>query len=602
MVRRSTWLVVGALAAIALAAVVDALRGDEAGAPSAASPTTSSAAPTTEAPPAEPVADQAAFGGVLYYTDESCELRALRLPTLDPEEAPNWDECRFVLSPDGTRASGAGSGWDLHSEPRRGRLFQSEGATIQVSTNGGPEGEPIGGTAPAWRPTGTLAYAAGGAVFEWPTGRVVLSARDLAVAARAHPEIPASGRVRALSVGDLEWLDDDRIAVVLGVPVENAVEHAVAVFEGRRLAWVEFGGPRALFDLRVSANGRFLAATDGERLLLFDGRRGLVETPPFDATRIYGIAWSPDEQWAAVAADSSVYLFRPGEPQPRLRRLPIAARDLAWRGETEPAPLVSTEAAREWLGGAGATGRLFVTEPTCRLSAMRLPTLEWENEPAREPASCRFTLGPGDEPLSETIALSAAGDLRARCSDGRILVSGAGIRAAEIQNACAPAWTPDGRLTFVRDGELWLGTAEPRLLLTRAELREMFGRDARLEEVAWLDDRRVWAVIRADGRLTLAAMTMSDLVYSPTFTAERIDRLRVSSTGMVAAATDRGVVFFDNGGRRAMSFPGATAVAWAPDSVIAAVAAPRQILFVAPISREVVALPLPVEDLEWVVP
>ena len=71
---------------------------------------------------------------------------------------------------------------------------------------------------------------------------------------------------------------------------------------------------------------------------------------------------------------------------------------------------------------------------------------------------------------------------------------------------------------------------------------------------------------------------------------------------MVAATTERGVVFFDNGGRRAMSFPGATAVAWAPDSLVAAVAGPREILFVAPISREVVALPLPVEDLEWVVP
>jgi hypothetical protein len=35
---------------------------------------------------------------------------------------------------------------------------------------------------------------------------------------------------------------------------------------------------------------------------------------------------------------------------------------------------------------------------------------------------------------------------------------------------------------------------------------------------------------------------------------------------------------------------------------VAAVAAPRQILLVAPVSREVVPLPLAVEDLEWVVP
>jgi hypothetical protein len=89
---------------------------------------------------------------------------------------------------------------------------------------------------------------------------------------------------------------------------------------------------------------------------------------------------------------------------------------------------------------------------------------------------------------------------------------------------------------------------------------------------------------------------------SPSFTAQAIEGLRVSATGIVAAQTDRGVVFFDNGGRRALTFPNGRAVAWAPDQVLAAVATPEAVLLVAPISGEVASLPLAVRDLEWVVP
>jgi hypothetical protein len=599
MPRRGTWLVVGALAAIALVAAVDSLRGENAAEPGPA-PGATSEATTTDVVPAE--AEPVAFGGVLYYTDESCELRAVRLPTLEAAEAPNWDDCRFVLSPDGTRASGPGSGWDPHSDPRIGRLFQSADGLIQVSSNLGPEGEPIRGTAPAWRPSGTLTYVAGGELREWPSDETVLSQNDLAVAVRAHPDVPDSGRVRRVVVEDTEWLDDDRLAAVLSVPVENAVEHVVAVFEGRRLAWVEFEGPRALFDLRVSPRGRYLAVTNDSSSLLFDSRRGQVQLPTLLGTELHALTWSPDEQWVAAAAGSRVYVFRPGEPPSRIRQLPLVAGDLAWRGTAEPPPLTDAVEARAWLGGVRATGRLFVTEPGCRLRALRLPDLQWEDEPDGEPTPCRFALDAADEAVAEAISVAPGGQLRATCRDDRLAVFGSQGPTADIPDACAPAWMPDGTLTFVRAGELWRGTVEPRRLVTRAELRAMFGRDAALEEVAWFDDRRLWAVVRVGSSDAIALMTVSRLVYSPTFTAPHIEGLQVSSTGMVAARTESGIVFFDSGGRRALSFPGAKAATWAPGNLVAAVAAPRQILLVAPVSREVVPLPLAVEDLEWVVP
>ena len=598
MARRGTWLVVGALAAIALVAAVDALRGEGSAEPGPDSGTTLGPT-TTEALPAGAQPDT--LGGVLYYTDENCELRSVRLPTLAPAEAPGWDECRFVLSPDGTRAGGAGSGWDAYSDPRIGRLFQSADGSIQVSSNLGPEGEPIRGTAPAWHPSGTLTYFAEGALRE-RDGEVVLAQNDLARAVRAHPEVPDSGRVGRVVVQEARWLDETRVALILEARIgSTGREDMLAVYEGRRLSTASHGYLGRLSDLRTSPGGGFLAARVGDGgFVLLESDGGPAPAPPVDGYR--AIAFAPDDRWAAVATSGGVLVFRLGEVPLRVRRLSIAAADLAWRGTAEPPPLADVAEARDWLGGVRATGRLFVTELGCRLRALRLPDLVWENEPGGGPAPCQFELDAADEAVAEAISVAPGGQLRATCRDGRLAVFGPEGPTADIPDACAPAWMPDGTLTFVRAGELWRGTVEPRPLVTRAELRDMFGREAALEEVAWFDDERVWAVVRVGSSDAIAAMTESRLVYSPRFTAPRIEGLEVSSTGMVAARTDSGIVFFDSGGRRALSFPGATAAAWAPDNLVAAVATPRQILLVAPVSREVVPVPLAVEDLEWVVP
>jgi hypothetical protein len=196
----------------------------------------------------------------------------------------------------------------------------------------------------------------------------------------------------------------------------------------------------------------------------------------------------------------------------------------------------------------------------------------------------------------------ASGDLSAACEGGDLLVFQEGGFRTTHEDACGPAWMGDGTLTFVRRGELWTGIEDAYKLMTRATLAEIFGRPSALEEVAWIDDRRFWAVVRSGESAIVAAMTTEQLVFSPTFTTARIEGLRVSATGMVAAETDRGVVFFDSGGRRALTFPNGRAVAWAPGELYAAVATDQEILLVAPVSREVVSVPVEVRDLEWVVP
>lgn len=144
MRRGITVLVVVVVAAIALAAGIDTLLGGD---------DPQSAAQTEPEPPsvstaAEPATSASELTGKLYYTDGSCELQAIELPGQTPVQAPGWDECRFVLSPSEQPVSPAGSGWDTYSDPRIGRLFQSEDGTIQVATNLGPDGEPFKGEAP----------------------------------------------------------------------------------------------------------------------------------------------------------------------------------------------------------------------------------------------------------------------------------------------------------------------------------------------------------------------------------------------------------------------------------------------------------------------
>jgi hypothetical protein len=598
MRRVGTVLVVIVVAAIGVVAGLDALRGESASVPTARSEAESPSVSTAPEPAAS--AQEAELAGTLYYTDESCELQAIELPEARPVEAPGWDECRFVLSPDGDRVAGAGSGWDPHSDPLRGRLFESEDGLIQVSTNAGPEGEPFHAQAPAWRPgDGALTYFADWAVREWPSGRVVISGRQLLAAARSQVNAPPASRIRRLVVRRAAWLDQERAVVTIhaAVPAVPDLDLAAVFERGRLLA--DFPTFWPITGLWTSPQGRFWAiAANG--LQLYQGSRNTLPLPPL--VDPVAVAWSPDESQMAVATRASVFVFAPGETG-SVRRLSIVANDLDWRGEPGPPPLTEADEAREWLGGL-ATGRLLVTLPGCRLRALRLPDLAWDDEPD-VPAPCRFTLDADGTVLSESVSAPGSGedDLTATCRRPDLNVFQEGGLRARLANACGPAWMGDGTLTFIRDGGLWRGIEDARRLLAREQVSEILGRPSALEEVAWVDDERFWAVVRSGGSSTLALMTTTDrLVLSPSFTSGTIEGLRVSSSGMVAARADEGVVIFDSGGRRALTFPNGRAVAWEPGELIAAVATPTEILFVAPISREVVSVPLAVNDVEWVIP
>jgi WD40-like Beta Propeller Repeat len=596
MRRGGTVLVVVVVAAIALAAGFDALRGDS-GSERSAQPEPEEPSASTPSAEEEPPSSSEPFGGILYYTDRSCELQAAELPSLEPAVAPNWDECSFVLSPDGRRVAPAGSGWDAHSDPLRGRLFEAEDGVIQVSTNGGPEGEPFVGDAAAWSPGGALAYLQDDAVRDWPSGEVLLSGRDIVRELRSQ-----GSDVARADVKEVVWMGDERLALIVALDrPEEPDGDVVAIFQQGRLVGVGAGGSGTLSGLRASPEGSYVAATSPQSVELFgpDGQNAGV--PPLTDVRAF--AFSPDERWVAAATDAGVYVFRPGSEE-WTARLEIDAQDLAWRGEVGPPLLGGSDDAANWLADVGVQGRLFLTEPGCSLRALEVPSLAWAERPPGLPNPCGFTLDENDVVLPDDQVPQPGGDLVAVCQNDAVDVLRDDELLVRYPGACAPAWTPDGRLTFTRDGELFLvgGDRKERRLMSRADLREIFDRPSGLEEIAWVDDERFWAVVRSGETAIVALITADGLAFSPSFATRAIEGLRVSATGMVAARTDQGVVLFDSGGRRAMTFPNGRAVAWAPGELVAAVATSTEILFVALVLREVVAFPLAVRDLEWVVP
>jgi|SRR5919109_1047584 hypothetical protein len=307
--RARTWLLVVGVALIGLVAVADSVRG-RLQSDSAAEATTDEnrvAAPGTS--------------GVLYYTDEFCQLQAIRLPNGEPVQVPptRGTPCRFAISPDDLSARGG----EVRFAPR-GRLeVASSGELLQIFSRDRPLSGPFVASAPAFKPDGTLTFFRDGKVVEWQGERVVLMQRHLRRTVRRALGAP---RPRAVTLRDLAWLSDSRAVAVLGWGPEDVV----AVFEGRSVvaAWPRLG--ESFRRLRASPRGNYFALeTEGAGFLLFD--RDGRQLPVSPVEDFHALAWSPDEQWLAIAAGRRILIRRPeaGEMRPP-RSLELEARDLAW--------------------------------------------------------------------------------------------------------------------------------------------------------------------------------------------------------------------------------------------------------------------------------
>jgi hypothetical protein len=277
MQRWLTLLVVVGLAALGLAAAVDALRGEE---------QVRQSGPRTPTIPG--LADEpeqairqlrdAGVTGVLTYADDDCRLHAVSLPELEAVRAPAFQMCRPATSTGGLGAVDGDVVWS-------GLGF----GTVQVVVAEEELGPQVARGLGSIRPGEDEGFRAVQAV--------------------------ALGEQRAAVLADSTYGPRERVLVLL---------------EGDRVVLVQ---PRWVIRdarfLRPSPNGTYFAAFTPEGLLWFDRDADPLAFPA--AVRSpHAVTWSPDERWMALATAESVYVFRSDRPSERIIRIPLAVRDLDW--------------------------------------------------------------------------------------------------------------------------------------------------------------------------------------------------------------------------------------------------------------------------------
>jgi hypothetical protein len=326
---RVTWLVVGAVAAVGLAAAVDGLRGEG----EAARPPGTTTASTSEREPAGSAARgdlefpppvlssrarvlallaRAEARGALYVADMSCRLRALRLPEVEwlAEPAAPLAPCRFTVDANGLLfpddavfARGAELG-AVCSDGAVG-IF-GERRPVALAT--------VAGCSPAWKPDGSLTVLRKGELVQ-ATGldqeRVVLSHEDV---------VRALGpRTQLLEVA---WLDNESFGVALR---RNGL-FELAVFRGRHLvARPSFSSTR-IEGLQAGASGLLAAETGTPQFAVsfFDRRGRLLLSVGGRA-----FSWQPEGVVAAVAGRLQTLFVAPLTRD--VASLPLFASDLEWR-------------------------------------------------------------------------------------------------------------------------------------------------------------------------------------------------------------------------------------------------------------------------------
>jgi hypothetical protein len=197
------------------------------------------------------------------------------------------------------------------------------GDRVEVHAAEWPSGSFVG-CAPAWKPNGDLTLVRDADVVTADGETLV---EDLTRLAR-----PALGKASRLSVDELAWLSDTRLAAVVGA--QNVGSDVVVIAEGgRRISEPVFLGEETTIQMRHNARELFASASGFVQVL---DRRGLtLSHSRFGFPDVTAVADSPDGRWLALARPANVCLYRATQPPPRepfpVACLPFDAFDLAWR-------------------------------------------------------------------------------------------------------------------------------------------------------------------------------------------------------------------------------------------------------------------------------
>ena len=283
-------------------------------------------------------------------------------------------------------------------------------------------------------------------------------------------------------------------------------------------------------------------------------------------------------------------------PWPGGREAPVA--------HEEEAP-ATPDVARP-LDRFAAEGVLYYTDNFCRLRGLSLPSLESVEAPEWE--ECRFSLAPrADGVLPAGVTWEPSGTKRVAGIGGFVYVVSDAAGWEYRFRGQAPAFRPDGALTFVRDGEVLelTGSCRParrvpwceRVLFTSRDLLSPLpdgSGTSVVKDIAWLTPTRMAVVLGFEREDMIALYEGRELVELVPGVGGRFTELTVSPRRHYLAARvgrPRGFVFVDRDGRPFVligvrrdnygraPFTAGRAVAWSPDDSWAAVARTHSIVF-----------------------
>jgi hypothetical protein len=316
--------------------------------------------------------------------------------------------------------------------------------------------------------------------------------------------------------------------------------------------------------------------------------------------------------WAVVGALVLLGLFAARDTLRSDEAAPAAAppageeRSEPPSNSARPLRIVSRDRLAHELRLLGAEGVLYLTDADCRRSLLTLPELRWTTPQGLPGPNCpRGTRPVVDERFGIEASQVDADVIEVRAEDWRLRFQG-----------ISPAFTPAGRLTFLRGGRLWEWTVQCPPAAERTIFRgfrslercprPVGGTPGRLREVVWLNSGEFAAVAGGDYYSTLLAVR--DAKTTTVFRAigARMGALQASPTGRyVAVRIDRDLATFDVAGRRPVLLPpGADgplrAVAWSPDDRFGVVASVRAV-HVYPMNApwKGVTIPVTAVAVEW---
>jgi hypothetical protein len=255
----------------------------------------------------------------------------------------------------------------------------------------------------------------------------------------------------------------------------------------------------------------------------------------------------------------------------------------------------------------------------CELRAVRLPRLTVES--AFPVPDCRFAVAPDG-------AVATGSD----CGGNGALATFDGT-VVDLFEGCAPAFKPDGELTFVRDGDVMTVprsctrtiNACGQVVLTRRDIRRAFAELAgeppareSVREIAWLDESRLGAIVRravgsgADRRtLDFVVVFEGRRFHGPLkFATGRLTDQAVDRPGRRFYASGdvvQGVVELDDWGRHVntltlpQGIPEVSSIAFSPDGAWGAAAGRETVVLFQPsqLPGQAFQLPFQAAALAW---